>query len=453
MLLCGCATLGGSMELAVTRAKDKVAPALVHIRPVKEIYTSGKREEIPVVGSGFVISPDGYVVTNEHVAGESKFVRCVLSNKEEVDAEVVGTDPYTDIAVLKLKSAPKNIQAVKLGSSADLKAGEFVLALGSPHGLSRSVSMGIVSVTDRYLEDRGDEMRSPFNTWIQTDAAINPGNSGGPLVNLKGEVIGINSRILAGAENVGFAIPINTAKEVISQIRERGRVERSWIGEVLQPMRAKTDDPTRKGAVVADIDPLSPGFEAGLRPGDVMLSINGKPVNARFEEDLPPVRKVIADLPTGVEATLRVLRGEEELDVKVKPSERSQLRGDQHEFTEWAFTAVDLTESAVRKALLPSKKGILITGSQVGGIAANAHLQNGDIVLRVDGEEVENLVDFEKVYRALVATKKRLIMLEVKRGALSRFALVKQDGEEGTAAPPPMEPAPEDDAGGSGHVE
>jgi len=448
----GCATLGGSVQSAVTRAKDKVAPALVHIRPVKEIYTRGKREEVPVVGSGFVISPDGYVVTNEHVAGDSKFVRCVLFNKEEVDAEVVGTDPYTDIAVLKLKSLPKGIPAVKLGSSTRLKAGESVLALGSPHGLSRSVSMGIVSVTDRYLEDRDDEMRSPFNTWIQTDAAINPGNSGGPLVNLRGEVVGINSRILAGAENVGFAIPIDAAKEVIAQIRAHGRVERSWIGEVLQPMRVKTDDPTRKGVVIADVDPLSPGYEAGLRPGDVMLSIDGHPVNARFEEDLPPVRKAIADLPIGAEVTIRVLRGEEELDVKVKTAERSQLRGDQHEFTEWAFTAVDLTESVVRKAQLPSKKGILITGSQVGGIAANARLQNGDIVLKVDGEEVENLADFENKYRALVATKKRLIMLEVKRGALSRFALIKQDGEEGGASPP-MEPAAADEAEGSGHVE
>jgi serine protease Do len=395
LLMSGCATLGGSMESAVIRAKDKVAPALVHIRPVKEIYTSGKREEIPVVGSGFVISHDGYVVTNEHVAGESKFVRCVLYNKEEVDAEVVGTDPYTDIAVLKLKTLPKDIPAVKLGSSAHIRAGEFVLALGSPHGLARSVSMGIVSVTDRYLEDRGDVMISPFNTWIQTDAAINPGNSGGPLVNLKGEVIGVNTRILAGAENVGFAIPIDTAKEVIQQIREHGRVERSWVGEFLQPMRVKTDDPTRKGVVIADVDPLSPGYEAGLRPGDVMLSIDGKPVNARFEEDLPFVRKTIADLPIGAEATIHVLRGEAELDVKVKTTERSQLRGSQREFTEWAFTAVDLSESVVRRAQLPSKKGILVTGSQVGGIAANAHLANGDIVLKVDGEEIRDHAAFE----------------------------------------------------------
>lgn len=453
LFISGCTTLGGSMESAIIRAKDKVAPALVHVRPVKEIYTSGKREEISVVGSGFVISPDGYVVTNEHVAGESKFVRCVLSDKEEVDAEVVGTDPYTDIAVLKLKTLPKGISAVKMGSSAQLEAGETVLAFGSPHGLARSVSMGIVSVTDRYLEDRGDEMVSPFNTWIQTDAAINPGNSGGPLVNLQGEVIGINSRILAGAENVGFAIPIDIAKEVITQIRERGRVERSWIGEVLQPMRAKTEDPSQKGVVIADVDPLSPGFEAGLRPGDVMLSLEGKPVNARFEEDLPPVRKAIAGIPIGTEATIHVLRGEQELDVKVKTVERSQLKGNQHEFTEWAFTAVDLTESAVRKALLSSKKGILITGSQVGGIAANAHLQNGDIVLKVDGEEIPDLSAFEKRYREVVAEKKRLVMLEVKRGALSRFAVIKQEAEEGGGTPPPTESAPAQPVGGDGHVE
>ncbi len=211
--LAGCVTMGGGAQSAVLRAKDKVAPALVHIRPVKEVFSRGERQEVSLIGSGFLISPDGYVVTNEHVAGQSEMVKCVLSDKTQVDAEVVGTDPYTDLAVLKLR-VDRQLPHVSFGSSAALEAGDMVLALGSPQGLARSVSLGIVSVTDRYLEDSRLRL-APYNNWIQTDAAINPGNSGGPLVNLRGEVVGVNARVLRGAENVGFAIPSDVAREVV----------------------------------------------------------------------------------------------------------------------------------------------------------------------------------------------------------------------------------------------
>ncbi|HNV21484.1 MAG TPA: trypsin-like peptidase domain-containing protein, partial [Candidatus Hydrogenedentes bacterium] len=259
----GCATMGGPGEHAVIRAKNKVIPSLVHIRPVKESFASGQKQEYVVEGSGFIISPDGYVVTNEHVAGDSTQVRCVLFNRDEIDAEVVGTDPYTDIAVLKLKVDEANLPAAELGNSAHIEPGQTVLALGSPHGLSRSISKGIVSVTDRYLGEEGPRP-APYNTWIQTDAAINPGNSGGPLVNLKGEVIGINTRKLSGADNVGFAIPVNAAREVIGAIIEHGHVPRSWIGVRLQEMTSKTDDPSQRGVVVADVDPLGPAAAAGF---------------------------------------------------------------------------------------------------------------------------------------------------------------------------------------------
>ena len=446
VLASGCITTGKATERAVLRAKNKVAPALVHVRPVKEIFSKGKRKEVQVVGSGFIISPDGYVVTNEHVAGESKFVRCVLYNKEEVEAKVVGTDPYTDIAVLKLepknpakagtpnKAADRRLPFCKFGVSAKVESGQTVLALGSPHGLARSVSAGIVSVTDRYLEDQGGDlssssMISPYNNWIQTDAAINPGNSGGPLVNLKGEVIGINARILSGAENVGFAIPIDIAREVIEAIIANGRVRRSWIGESLQPMRAKTDDPTQRGVVVADVDPLSPGYEGGLRPGDVMLSIDGKPTDARFEEDLPPVRKQIADIPIGKEAAISVLRGDKEIELRVKTVEKSELKGNEIEFPKWGFTAAALTPENVRQAQLASNRGVLVSGAQVGGLAANARLQRGDIILKMDEEEIKDIAGFQEMYKARVESKKRLVMLVVKRGALTRFVLIKQDAQ------------------------
>lgn len=426
-ILGGCATFGAGGQSAIIRAKDKVVPALVHVRPIKEIYTSGTREEVAVLGSGFLISPDGYVVTNEHVAGQASRVRCILYNKEEVEADVAGIDPYTDIAVLKLRTERTNLPHVELGDSSKIKQGQTVLAMGSPHGLSRSVSQGIVSVTDRYLPDIGEEMASPFNTWIQTDAAINHGNSGGPLVNTQGEVIGINARALLGAQNVGFAIPINIAKEVIDQIIERGKVSRSWLGESLQPTTAKTSDPDQRGVLVADVHPASPGYEAGLVAGDILLSIDGVSTDARYEEDLPHVLKQIADIPVGSSVTLHVLRNGETLDLEARTIERSQLRGAQAVFPEWAFTAVDLTPVMARQAKLPPGRGVVVTGTQAGGIAANARIEANDIILRVDGADVSGVQGLKDMLKPVIESRKRLILLEVQRGALTRYAMVKQD--------------------------
>jgi serine protease Do len=428
----GCATLGGQ-DAPVIRAKDKVAPALVHIRPVKEVFAGGKKTEMLAVGSGFIISPDGYVVTNEHVAGESSSVQCVLSDHREVGAKVVGVDADTDIAVLKLDTTEK-LPWVRMGRSANLEAGQTVLALGSPHGLARSVSKGIVSVTNRYLGGDGP-MESPFNDWIQTDAAINPGNSGGPLVNLKGDVVGVNARVLSGAENVGFAIPIDTAREVVEAIIRDGRVHRSWIGVTFQEMLAKTDDPSQRGVVISDVDRLSPATEAGVKPGDVLVSINGQEVNARFEEDLPAVRKAVANLAVGSTAVLSLRRGEEKVDIPVKTEEKTAQKGSQAEFGEWGFTALEVTPEVARRAQLPERTGILVSGASPGGIAARAGLQEGDIVLLVDGQKAADLEAFKVLYNERREAQKKLVMLFVQRGALTRFVLINATAE----APQPEE--------------
>jgi serine protease Do len=382
------------------------------------------------------------------VAGESKLVRCVLYDKNELEADVVGVDPFTDIAVVKLKTDKKDLPYVKLGVSKNLQQGQAVLALGSPHGLARSVSLGIVSVTDRYLDDN-DEMVSPFSTWIQTDAAINPGNSGGPLVNLRGEVIGVNTRKLGGADNVGFAVPIDIAKEVINQIIDHGRVIRSWLGISLQETTSKTNDPKQIGVIVGDVDPLGPAAEAKILPGDIMLSIDGKPTNARFVEDLPKLRKLMADLPVGKEIAISITRGGTPMDIKMTTVEKSAMKGEEVEFKEWGFTASALTPAVVRTAQLASNQGVLISGAQVGGIAGEAHLQPGDIVLKIDNKEIKDLADFRETYKQLVSTKKRLIMIDVKRGALNMYVLVKQDAE----AKPKAENAPAAATPGDGHHE
>ena len=209
-----------------------VFPALVHIQPIKEVFAAGEKKKMQITGSGVIFRPDGYVLTNNHVAEKARFVRCTLSSRQELDAEVVGLDPWTDLAVLKLDLESVGLTETPyatFGNSDTIQVGQMVMALGSPLGLSRSLSKGVISSIDRYFDDVG-EMISPFNLWLQTDAAINPGNSGGPLIDLSGKVIGINSRAVVYGQNLGFAIPINTAKYVIDQILEHGEVQRSWTG-------------------------------------------------------------------------------------------------------------------------------------------------------------------------------------------------------------------------------
>jgi len=421
----GCLTTGTATESAVIRAKEKVASALVHVRPVKQVFREGERQEFSVIGSGFIISRDGYVVTNEHVAGQSNDVRCVLFDKDEVDAEVIGVDPFTDIAVLKLKTDRKDLPVVKLGTSSTLQAGQTVMALGSPHGLSRSVSLGIVSVTDRNLEDFSSE-QAPFNNWIQTDAAINPGNSGGPLVNLKGEVIGINTRKLSGADNVGFAIPIDIAREVIDKLIAKGKVSRSSIGAMLQEMTSYTDDPKQAGVLIGDVDPLSPAYQANVRPGDILLSVDGVPTNGRFTEDLPAIRKLIADKAVGTSVSLQLLREGKTLDVSVPTEEKSAREGTEIEIKEWGCTVSALTPDVIRGAQLRSRQGVVASGVQVGSVAYAGGLRQGDIILVVDGEPIDDLDEFEKVYKTKLEPVAPRVLLTVKSGALSRFILLKQ---------------------------
>jgi len=406
-------------------------PAVVHVKPIKELYLGGEKKKVPVTGSGVIVSPDGYVITNSHVASKARSVKCTLYTKEDVRADVVGVDELTDIAVLKLDLGQIGGKApyAVLGDSDRLRVGEWVIAMGSPHGLSRTVSLGIVSATDRYLGDEATGV-SPYYTWIQTDAAINPGNSGGPLVNLRGEVVGINSRVLLGATGLGFAIPINVVKEIKEKLIQNGMIERSWIGVDLQETETLPGAGRVQGALVGGVAERSPAADAGLIAGDIIVGYDGNPVSARFEEELSDINKRIADTPVGQTVEIEVLRAGSRKTLSVTTAAKGEYEGEELECAEWGLTVRAVTESVARQAKLDSKMGVIVSGTRVGGPAANADLTRGEIILAVDGETITELEQFRTVYENVLEEEKQLVLLDVKRGPVTRFVLVKRAVEE-----------------------
>ena len=424
-------SLRDSVQQRLISAQRTVMPAVVHVKPIKELYLGGEKKKVPVTGSGVIVSPDGYVITNSHVASKARSVKCTLYTKEDVRADVVGVDELTDIAVLKLDLGQIGGKApyAVLGDSDRLRVGEWVIAMGSPHGLSRTVSLGIVSATDRYLGDEATGV-SPYYTWIQTDAAINPGNSGGPLVNLRGEVVGINSRVLLGATGLGFAIPINVVKEIKEKLIQNGMIERSWIGVDLQETETLPGAGRVQGALVGGVAERSPAADAGLIAGDIIVGYDGNPVSARFEEELSDINKRIADTPVGQTVEIEVLRAGSRKTLSVTTAAKGEYEGEELECAEWGLTVRAVTESVARQAKLDSKMGVIVSGTRVGGPAANADLTRGEIILAVDGETITELEQFRTVYENLLEEEKQLVLLDVKRGPVTRFVLVKRAVEE-----------------------
>ncbi len=422
------------LQATVLEAKRKVYPALVHIQPVLEVYRSGERERMAVTGSGVIISEEGYVLTNNHVVEHAERVICTLHDQQEVTAELVGRDVFTDLAVIRLNldELEGDLHPAILGSSAHLEAGQFVIALGSPLGLSRSLSLGVLSTVDRYVpesQSADGSSTGSFNTWIQTDAAINPGNSGGPLVNLQGEVVGINARAIpVFGENLGFAIPIDLGKEVAARLIADGKVVRSWIGVSWQHLEAApglVQAPRGRGALVASVVDGSPATEIGLQPGDVVVSLDGEPVLAKHEEQLPQLRKWIADLPVDREVRLEFYREKQLLEGILVTEQREDPQGTELEIKAWGFTVRSITEEVARMFRLEGRSGVLVTGVKPDSFAGEAGLRRGDIIRRMEEQEVPNLRVFEQRVNRLVEAGKEQILVESKRGNRLNFSLLQ----------------------------
>jgi serine protease Do len=414
-------------EEVIQEAKDRVFPAVVFIKPIQQEFRGGKMEKVQAFGSGVIFSPEGDVVTNNHVAEKATEIRCVLSDREEVTARVVGLDPETDLAVLKLNLEERKSRTplpyASFGDSKNLRVGELVMAMGAPHGFERSVSRGIVSSTERYFDF------APYNLWIQTDAAINPGNSGGPLVDIHGRIVGINARALRGAENLGFAIPSEVVTAVLDRILREGRVVRAWTGirfQALKDFSRSAYVDAKHGVLVSSVDEGSPAEKAELRAGDIITAINGLAVTGIYETDLPAVERLFAGLPVDGPAKLEVLRGSQPLTATLIPSTKGKQEGEDYECRRWDMTVKEITKFSDPFLYFQRSRGIYVQGVKPAGNARASGFSNFDILLSIGDRPVEGLKDVREAYDASLALErgKRKLLFRILRGGYRRLVVL-----------------------------
>jgi len=411
-------------------ATTHISPAVVRLDVVTENFEQGQARSERSIGSGVIIDDLGHVLTNFHVAGRAKRIDITLASLEHVRAKLLGSDHWTDLALVQLDMDEVHRKGLtfsyaNLGDSSQVILAQPVMAVGTPYGLSRTVTSGIVSNTDRFFDDSDIEGYETgwFNNWIQTDAAINPGNSGGPLINLRGEVVGINTRGVSSGNNLGFAIPIDVAKEVIKVLLDpanHGKVSRSYIGVQLQPLQDFEkfyDIGIDKGVLVASVENDSPAAIAGLKAEDILLAIDGQAVNVRFPEQLAVVRKLISDYPIGSTLTLTVHRPGQAsaFTITMKTEKLESVITEEQAIAAWGLSVRDLTRAYLRDERIPYTKGVLVTGARPGSPAETADIDRGDIILRVDNKPVTDVAELQEAVDAW-SKNPRPIGIDIRRG-------------------------------------
>jgi serine protease Do len=415
---------GMDFRAVVRKAKAKVFPAVVYVRCLRESHDSGKKITQEVSGSGVIISAKGEVMTNWHVVDKSTEVRCLTFEGKAMDAKVVGMDKDTDLALLQMKlpNGAKPQVFAGFGDSDKLVEGDFVMAMGAPWGLNRSVSIGIISCTTRYLEKN-----SEYSSWLQTDAAINPGNSGGPLVNTAGQVVGINTR--GGGTNLGFSVPAKTVQFIADQLRKNGKVDWSWTGLQLQPLRDFNRNiyfKGKDGVIVAGTDPESPARRAGVKLKDRILKINGEPVAAMWEEDLPAVRKLVGLLAKGKPAKLEIKRDDKIITLEMTPREKGKVEGDELGCPRWDMSVKSINQFDNPQLYFHRKKGVYVFATKYPGNASTAGLRVKDIIIKIGKDEIVTLDDLKKVHKSAIDNikKNHKVLVVVLRGGLMRQVLL-----------------------------
>jgi serine protease Do len=379
-----------------------------------------QKRKLPGAGSGFIISESGYIVTNNHVVENTDNITVAFIDGSELEAQVVGRDPKTDIALIRVET-DKKLPALPLGDSDAIRPGDWVIAVGSPYGLSHTVTAGIVSA-----KHRRQIIGESYDDFIQTDAAINPGNSGGPLVNLRGEVIGINTAIRPAANTIGFTVPINMAKKILPQLRAHGRVTRGWLGveirTVTPDLAEELDLEEAAGALISRVYPGSPADKGGLERRDVIVEFDGTSISSL--EELP---QAVADTAVGKKVVVRVVRDgkREKIRVEVGEMETPELAdtaGASPLPESFGLRAQTLTKELAERLGVDEGHGVVIAEVEPGSPADEAGLRRGDVIVEVDKEEVGDTAELKELLkkaddRALVA---------VRRGRSSLYVVLKR---------------------------
>jgi len=389
----------------------------------QRFYNIPKERRERSLGSGVIISKDGLILTNNHVVENTEEILVTLSDKRELEAEIVGTDPKSDVAVIRLKGNTEDLTPLPIGNSGELRLGDIVLAIGNPFGLDHTVTMGIVSA-----KGRANVGITDYEDFIQTDAAINPGNSGGALINLKGELVGINTAIVTrsgGYQGVGFAIPSNMAKAVMDSLIKHGKVVRGWLGVAIQDLDKDLSEAMGlkdiNGVLVSDVTENSPAAKAKLERGDVILRVNGEKMTSTGR-----LRNTIAAMGAGTEVQLDLMRDGKEKTVPLTLGELPDDFGGQATLQEndgllGGITVAPLNELTREKFEINKnvKTGVAITQVEGGSTAEQAGLRSGDVILEINRQNVNSVEDFEKVYKK---SKDSLLMLIYRQN--STFYLV-----------------------------
>ncbi len=400
----------------MSRGFEELLDAVVRIDVRELAFEAGARRYAASIGSGVILTADGLVLTNAHVVSPRAVeISITLANLERIGAKLVGWDHWTDLAVLQLDLAEVQRRQWKVlhagfGDSTKLFPGQVVYAVGTPHGLTRTVTRGIVSNKNRYFEDsravNGYETGA-FNTWLQTDAAINPGNSGGPLVTEDGKVVGISSRGYMGANNLGFAIPAATAQDVMERLVRDGAITRSYVGltpGALQDLENFYALASNTGMLIQSVDVGSPAAKAGFRGGDIVLTINGVKVDGRFPEQLPPIQNLIASHPVGTTLTFQVKRSGEMREFKVATEKLESRVGEEWALEKWGLSVRKVSRAYARENQLDDATGVVVIGVQPGFPADVAGMSRGDIITKINQQAVVTLEVIKAAHAAYEAS-------------------------------------------------
>jgi len=383
-------------------------------------------ERIPQrsLGSGVIVDASGIALTNAHVVEKATEIEVITLDGSKHKAKVVGADKKTDLAVLKLDDGKAQFKFARLGDSDRMQVGDWVIAVGSPFGLQATVTAGIVSAKARNIG------QGPFDDFIQTDAAINPGNSGGPLVNMAGEVIGINTAIVAGGSGIGFAIPSNMAKKIYTEINSKGRVTRGWLGVSIQPLTAELaksfNAKDTKGVLISDVIGESPAAKAGLKPGDILLEFDGKKVEAPAD-----LQRTVGLAQPGQEAKMKVWRdqGEKTIDIKIgeAPDDKeTSARPSRVAPSTLGLEVRPITPEIARQLNLKSNDGVIVARVDEGSAAGDAGVQRGDVIREINRQKVRSMADYERLTKDVKEGDRLTVLLQ--RGQMSLYVAFTATG-------------------------